>query len=287
LAPVLDSDKCVKCGDCVKECPAGVYEQRRQQDVPMVVRESSCVECGHCMMRCPVDAISVAGYSGDNIVAVGSLPESEEVASLLLGRRSIRSFTDQQVDRALLERVVILAASAPSAHNVRSTEFTVMQNAETLGLVEQHTTEGLRKMVKAMRNPFMRPLAKRIMGNQYGASVKLLPFIERLIDAQTAGKHVLLHGAPALIAFHGQPTKMAASVNAQLCVQNALVAISGFGLGGFYSGFVSAMAPRDKRLLELLKVPKGNELFGVVAVGYPKTKLTRYLQRRPPQITWA
>jgi nitroreductase len=253
----------------------------------MVVREGSCIECGHCMMRCPVDTISVAGYSGDNIVAVGDLPEPEEVASLLLGRRSVRSFTDQQVDRALLERVVVLAASAPSAHNARGMEFTVIQNAEALGLVEQYTTEGLRKMVKTMRNPFMRQLAKRILGKQYGATVKLLPDVDLLLESQMAGKHLILHEAPALIAFHGQPTKMGASVNAQLCVQNALVAISGFGLGGFYVGFVSAMAPRDKRLLELLKVPKGNELFGVLAVGYPKTKLTRYLQRKPPQIIWA
>jgi hypothetical protein len=47
------------------------------------------------------------------------------------------------------------------------------------------------------------------------------------------------------------------------------------------------MAPRDKLLLELLKVPKDNVLYAAVAVGYPKTKFTRYAQKKPPQITWA
>ena len=48
------------------------------------------------MIRCPVDAIYVPGISEDRIAAVGKLPKPEEVASLLLGRRSIRSFTDQR-----------------------------------------------------------------------------------------------------------------------------------------------------------------------------------------------
>ena len=125
----------VKCGGCVEVCPCFVFEQKDQLDAPKVVRGSLCEECGQCMMRCPVDAVSVPGYSADKIVEVGNLPEPEEATNLLLGRRSVRSFTDQQVDHALLERVIVLAASAPSAHNVRSTEFTIVQNAETLGLL--------------------------------------------------------------------------------------------------------------------------------------------------------
>ena len=287
MALSLDLNKCVKCGGCVEVCPVGVFEQKGQMDVPQIVRESFCIECAHCMLRCPVDAVSVPGFSADKIVAIGKLPKPEEVANLLLSRRSVRVFTDQQVDHALLEKIVVLAASGPSGHNVQSTEFTVVQNAKVLKLVEQYTTETLRQGLKTLRNPLMRPVVKRVLGNNYEASVKLLPFNDFLVESHTAGKYSFLHGAPALIAFHGKPTKVNADVNAQLSIQNALLAISGFGIGGFYSGYVTLMATRDKRLMELLKVPKGNELFGVVGIGYPKTKFTRYAQRKPPQITWS
>ena len=287
MTVTLQSTTCIKCGGCVEVCPSRVFEQKTPQGVPEVVRESWCSECGQCMMRCPVDAVSVSAFSADKIVSVGNLPESEEVASLLLGRRSVRSFVDKQVDRALLERVIELAASAPSGSNDRSTEFTVVQNRETLALLEQYTAEGLRKMAKTMRNPFMRPLLRTMLKKQFGAYDKVMPFFDFVAESQAAGKDLILWGAPAVIAFQGQPTKLAVDVNAQLCVQNALIAISGLGLGGLYSGLVTGTAQRDKRMLKLLKVPKENVLFAAVAVGYPKTKLTRYAQNKPPKINWA
>lgn len=283
----LDSEKCTKCGACVETCIGDVFEQKEKLEAPVIVNESMCVQCAHCMMKCPVNAISVPGYSTDNVFPVGKLPEPKEVESLLLGRRSIRSFADKQVDKALLEKIVVLAASAPSAHNDHSTEFTIIQNPETLRLIEQYTAEGMKKMIKASNNPLMRPIFKRMMGNQYEAMLKILPLAELVVDPQKAERHLIFYNAPALIAFHGQPTKLQPNVNAQLCVQNALIASYGLGLGGLYAGFVTASAPRDKRLLELLKVPQSNELYAVVAVGYPKTKFNRYAQGNPPKITWS
>ena len=283
----LDLDKCVKCGGCVEVCPVRVFEQKTPQEFPEVVRESWCSECGQCMMRCPVDAVSIPAIPKDDIVSVGNLPEPDEVDSLLLGRRSVRSFADKEIDRALLERVIVLAASAPSGANVRSTEFTVVQNKEALKLLVQYTAEGLQKMAKALRNPFIRPFLKSAMKKQFGAYVNMVPFFDFVVTSHAAGKDMITFGAPALIAFHGQPTKIAADVNAQLCVQNALVAISGLGLGGLYSGLVTGTAPRDKRMLELFKVPKDNAFYAAIAVGYPKTKLTKYAKKKLTQINWA
>jgi nitroreductase len=238
-------------------------------------------------MRCPTDAISVPEYSPDKIHELGRLPEADEVANLLRGRRSVRSFSDQKIDRALLEEVISLAATAPSAENVQSTEFVVIQNPETIKLVVQYTTEGLQRMSKALHSALMRPIVRMTLRKQFNMVVKGLPVFDFIIKEQTAGKHMILYEAPALIAFHGQPDKMLANRNAPLCIENDLLAISGMGLGGYYCGLVSVMAPQDKRLLEVLKVPHDHELFGVLAVGYPKVKLTRWVERNKPQITWA
>jgi nitroreductase len=217
-------------------------------------------------MRCPTNAISVPELSSDQIHDLGRLPEVDEMANLLRGRRSVRLFNGQKVDRVTLEKVISLAATAPSAHNTQTTEFVVIQNPETIRLVEQYTAEAMQEISSALDN-----------------SARAL--FDRVIEAQRAGEHRILHEAPALIAFHGQTGNQLANVNAQLCIENAMLAMYGMGLGGYYCGFVTLMGHLDKRLLELLKIPPDHELFGVLTVGYPKTKLTRWVERKP-RITW-
>jgi nitroreductase len=238
-------------------------------------------------MRCPTDAISVPGYSPDKVHELGRLPEADEMANLFRARRSVRLFSDQKVDRALLEEVISLAAAAPSAHNFQSTEFVVLQNPETIRLVEKYTTEAMERTSKLLNNAFMRPVVKMRLGEQFNAAVKMLPIFDTYVKAQAAGKHRVLHEAPTIIAFHGHRDTPGAGINAQLCIENALLAMTGLGLGGFYCGLVTAMAPRDKRLLEVLKVPHDHELFGVIAVGHPRVQFTRWVERNKPQITWA
>ena len=285
MDPTIDSTKCTGCGGCVEICPAVVYVQKESKAVPDVVNGPVCIRCGQCLMRCPTDAISVPGISPDQIHELGRSPGMDEVANLLRGRRSVRLFSGQKVDRALLEQVVSLAATAPSGHNDQTTEFVVVQNPETIKLVEQFTVEALQRISSVLHNGFMRGIVKIRLGKQYDAAVGALPMFDRVIEAQRAGKHVILHEAPALIAFHGQTGNQMANVNAQLCIENAMLAVHGMGLGGYYCGFVTLMGHRDKRLPELFKIPRDHELFGVLAIGYPKTKLTRWVERKA-RVTW-
>jgi nitroreductase/NAD-dependent dihydropyrimidine dehydrogenase PreA subunit len=282
----IDSSKCSKCGGCVEVCFEGVYEQKNPQAVPEIVAASRCAGCAQCLMRCPTDAITFPRFTSYKLHKVGKLPEPDEVANLLLSRRSIRSFKNQIVDQGIIERVISLSATAPSAQNIQSTEYVVVQNPQTLRLVEQYTTDVIANLVKVMRNRLMHPILKMMLGNQYEAMINALPTFNWLVSEERAGKHVILHGAPVIIVFHGQRTKFAADVNSQLCIQNALIAIAGLGLGGFYSGVVTNAVSRDKRLLQLLNVPSDHKVFGVIAVGYPKTTLTRWAERKEPQITW-
>jgi nitroreductase len=261
-----------------------MYVQKEAKAVPDVVNAPYCIQCGHCLMRCPTDAISVPGLSPDQIHDLGRLPDVDEMANLLRGRRSLRVFSGQKVDRVTLEKVISLAATAPSAHNTQTTEFVVIQNPETIRLAEQYTTEAMERISNVLHNAFRRSVARIRLGKQFNAAVKALPVFDRAIEGQRAGGHRILHEAPALIAFHGQTGSMA-DINAQLCMENAMLAMYGMGLAGYYCGFVTLMAPRDKRLLELLKIPPDHELYGVLAVGYSKIELTRWVERKP-RITW-
>ncbi len=58
---VVDTEKCIGCGVCVKVCPFMVYElrdvERKKKAAP--VFEEDCFLCQSCQAQCPTDAITI------------------------------------------------------------------------------------------------------------------------------------------------------------------------------------------------------------------------------------
>ncbi|HPS92238.1 MAG TPA: 4Fe-4S binding protein [Methanothrix sp.] len=52
----VDESKCIGCGECVGECPAGAVSIG--DDGTAVVDKEKCTGCGKCAKSCPVEAIS-------------------------------------------------------------------------------------------------------------------------------------------------------------------------------------------------------------------------------------
>lgn len=55
IAIKIDYDKCTGCGECVRSCPADVYEIINGKSAATKI--DNCVECCICVGACPVDAI--------------------------------------------------------------------------------------------------------------------------------------------------------------------------------------------------------------------------------------
>lgn len=54
---IVDSEKCVGCGECVDICPVEVYELKDGKSEP--VKYEECVGCESCVEVCSTDAIEV------------------------------------------------------------------------------------------------------------------------------------------------------------------------------------------------------------------------------------
>lgn len=56
--PVIDKEKCIKCGNCVSNCNRGVYD-KNEFPKPEVIKPENCyVGCTGCARKCPVGAIT-------------------------------------------------------------------------------------------------------------------------------------------------------------------------------------------------------------------------------------
>lgn len=55
VKPVLNKDKCTKCGACIENCPASALTMGNTAEL----NSSICTGCGECLMRCPTGALRV------------------------------------------------------------------------------------------------------------------------------------------------------------------------------------------------------------------------------------
>ena len=63
MPPVFDDKKCIKCGMCVRDCPAYILELDKNDNTvktPHIIEEYkfACCHCGNCRFSCKQNAIT-------------------------------------------------------------------------------------------------------------------------------------------------------------------------------------------------------------------------------------
>jgi len=70
-----------------------------------------------------------------------------EAVEMIKGRRSIRKYKDEVVDRALMEEIIEITRYAPSWTNSQTPRFTLVENAE---IISKFASEGVKGFVYNM-----------------------------------------------------------------------------------------------------------------------------------------
>ncbi|MBU3161158.1 nitroreductase family protein [Clostridium frigoris] len=259
----VNEEKCIKCGQCIKECPSFVLKMGEKG--PEEVENTSCIACGHCVAVCPTEAIDNKKTPLAEQIDAKDFPKlnEEQAEHFLRARRSIRSYQDKSVSREKLTKLVDIARLAPTGSNSQGISFVVVEDRK---LVEKAVQLTIRMIEKS-------PLKDSLKG-----LIRL--YREDGVDS-------ILRGAPNLImttADKGFSNGRANSISSLTYLE--LFAPS-LGLGTCWAGFFEyCAAMKGSPMLKLFNIPEGKTITAAVMVGYPKYSYKKLVDRNPLEVTY-
>ncbi len=266
----IDETRCRRDGICVAECPMGILEQIEPHSTPVAVEgaESLCIRCGHCVAVCPRGALSQPGLSPVDCAPLLDLPDGEGVARLLKGRRSIRSFRAEPLERAQIEHLLGIARFAPSGHNIQPVHWLVVPRPRDVQRLAGLVAGWMRSLVEE------------------GAPLAASLHLDRVVAAWDGGEDPICRGAPHLVIAHAPKTERAATPACTIALSYLELAAFAGGLGACWAGYFNAAANAWPPLQQALALPDGHAPFGALMLGYPKYRYQRIPPRRSPRVAW-
>jgi nitroreductase/NAD-dependent dihydropyrimidine dehydrogenase PreA subunit len=288
--PTVELDICGGCGHCVRICPDEVFVMNEGR--PEVTEGSfiGCIACGHCMMVCPTGAVTVSGR--------GAAPEdrtelppkdrratADQFEALLLWRRSVRRFQDREVDRAAIDRILEMTATAPMGIPPHLVGVVVFAGRDKVSAMVDEAAETFGQMAKQL-NPLMLGLMRPFIGKESHHAMRAFvqPLLAFLAERHEQGQDVFVYDAPLVLLFHHAPGAEATDV--AIATTYAMLAAESLGLGSCMIGSAVAL-DRDKRFKQRYGIPPKNKICLALAVGHPDVQFKRGVRRRLASVTFA
>jgi nitroreductase/NAD-dependent dihydropyrimidine dehydrogenase PreA subunit len=292
MKPVqINTSLCSGCGLCVTVCPYQALSLEKGKAHYII---DDCFCCGHCHAVCPEDAIVVRSLSSsvaksieDCIKTAGPLTTDQGITpaaliSFMAARRSCRNYSERQVPLKILEYLVQAGITAPSGTNCQPWKFIILPERSDLFRLGTLVGNYFRKLNRLAENRFLRLVTKIFAGGglagyyrKHYHSVK-----EGLESWDNKEEDRLFHSAPAAIVVTAEKEASCPGEDAMLATQNILLAAHSMGLGTCLIGFAVEAVRRDKGIREQLAIPDSEEIFAVIALGYPKVSFLRPAGRK-------
>lgn len=285
----IDADICNGCGLCVDVCPSDTLSM--VNGVAKVTGEES-IQCGHCAAICPEGAVSVRGIDPDAL-KLSTLENREEwldygrfdaaaLVQLMRSRRSCRLYTDDPVPREVLDDLVKIGTTAPTASNQQTWTFTVLPDREAVLKLGNEIAEFFRKLNRLARNPAVRFLARLMrkpeLGEYYRERYETVK--EALAEYDATGRDRLFHGAPAVILIGSRPGASCPCEDALLASQNITLAAHAMGYGTCLVGFAVEALNNSSRTKAKIGIPKQEPIHAAITVGKPRETFQRPAGRK-------
>jgi len=266
----IDKETCISCGQCASDCPAMIISM--ETNLPTIAEdlEEFCIGCMHCVAVCSEGSVSILGYGPEEGTSLEktSAAKPDALEMLIKGRRSVRNYQDENVDPAIIDKLVAVASHAPSAHNDRKLLYTLIDDKGIIYDLRDEAFAGLEKLIEDEKLP-------------EGMEM----FIDIIAAWRASGKDILFRGAPHLLV-------VSADKDCAAPLQDPIIALTTFdlyaqasGIGTIWNGLatlvISELVPSLK---ERLGIPENHEVGYAMGFGLPALNYKRTVERKAPLI---
>jgi nitroreductase len=203
------------------------------------------------------------------------------ILDLMESRRSIRKFRPEMPDRALIEKLLAAAVSAPSASNKQPWRFLVVTNSEVKARMAAAVRAAVDRVARHIDPQFEGPF--RAYGDYFtrfeNAPVVMVPLHRPLtLLSMMVGRDLPDVDRQNISAMEQQ----SGIVSTSLATQNLLLMAHDLGLGA--SGLTGPLIALNE-LHTILSVPAGWSIVALVAVGYPDENPAAPGRKSPQEVT--
>ena len=275
----ITSEQCTGCGLCVSICPSQALSLT--EDGKAEVSGECAFACGHCAAVCPEEAIKVTSLDNDSLEFSTFQPDGRwlppgetDIAGLvrlMRSRRSIRMYQDRPVAHDLLLDLVKIGTTAPSGTNSQRWTFTIIPDRQSMVKFGHLVAAFYRKLNRLAARSWLRKLLK--LGGFGELDSYYREYYQNIQESLEAwekdGTDRLFHGAPAAILVGARPGASCPQEDALLASGNILLAAHSMGLGTCLIGFAVEAMKRDKSIGGKLGIPGDENVYAVIAIGYP------------------
>jgi len=305
-----ESKRCLVCGKCKSEFTGLPYFGK------------VCLACHNCEAICPHQALEFDHYykvskgfwtthfdypgkdqnGKPNPFMEEKTPAYEEIApklteteQVIFKRRSVRMYTDEQVPKEMVHRIIEAGRFAPSAGNSQPWKFVVLRNRALMEEMNEVVVAWGAKLTKIYqgKDP-LRSLVKGLYAIKKPTAIDQRPMVA-MQALQTPkfqdGKMDVFFGARTCILVLQNCLGISnPHFGAGICAQNMVLAAHAMGLGTCYMGFVSTGMNLDKNIGKFKKQLGVEWPFDYVAtaltIGYPAVETDNVVKREFPKVTW-
>lgn len=285
---IIDTARCTGCGICAANCPDRVI---RMADGTALHDGTDCLLCGHCRAVCPADAIrlpeqsellGLATMTERTAVVAPGTTDCAELVGLMRSRRSCRNYLQQAVPLDLLVDLAKIGTTAPSGTNSQGWNFVILPTREDLLVLGGLVADYYRELNRRAASPLLRLAVKYLAGDRLGRYYRNYygSVAEALRQWDEEGADRLFHGAAAAILVTGHKDASCPAEDALLATENILLASHAMGLGSCLIGFAVEAMRRTPAMKEKMEIPAAEEIYSVIALGYPAVKYIRQPGRK-------
>jgi len=282
----IDTSKCNGCGKCVEVCKAFTLKLADGKATPDETTSLGCFACGHCMAVCPEEAITIHGrtLSPDDMFelpTVENAADYNQLLALLQRRRSIREFTDREVEPEIIEKILEAAQTSPTGIPPSDINVLIFDSREKNRKFAKDFCEFVKSKRWIASNWFltlMRPFFGKDTVELFRNFVK--PAFDIYIGEMEKNVNMLTYDAPLAIYFYGSP--FVDPADPIVAATTAMYAAEALGLGTCMIGAIHPLlqyggAAKKLRNKYGIKYKSQEGIF--VLFGYPSVKYRKGLKR--------